>query len=311
MILDIVHILINKEIPAIIMNLKDHNLWTALVTPMKSDGSIEFEDLEFLVRKQEEAGNGILLIGSTGEGLALDEDDKRSVIYFVKGLNPSVPIMAGVGGFNLENQVSWIKDCTQEGVDAFLLVTPLYAKPGLHGQVHWFQKLMDASGKPCMLYNIPSRTGSKLQPEALEMLSSHEKLWAVKEASGNIAEYEQFRKTTPDVPLYSGDDGLLPYFSVSGCNGLVSVAANVWPEETSRYTKLCLANETETIFPVWNNAVKALFSAPNPVPAKVLLAHKKWIKYDTVRPPLSTLEVANIEPLLAADKKIRQWFQNS
>jgi len=290
--------------------MKDIKLWTALVTPMKRNGKIEFEDLEFLVRKQEKAGNGILLIGSTGEGLALDEDDKRSVVYFVKGLNPSVPIMAGVGGFNLENQVSWIKDCSKEGVDAFLLVTPLYAKPGLYGQVHWFQNLMDASEKPCMLYNIPSRTGAKLHPEALKMLSSHEKLWAVKEASGSIAEYEEFRKATPDIPLYSGDDGLLPYFSAAGCHGLVSVAANVWPEETLRYTQLCLSNKTKSIFPVWSNAVKALFSAPNPVPAKVLLAHKKWIRHDTVRPPLSTREVANIEPLLAADKKIRQWYKD-
>ncbi|MGF1668915.1 MAG: 4-hydroxy-tetrahydrodipicolinate synthase [Balneolaceae bacterium] len=286
-------------------------LWTALITPMKKDGSVDFEDLEKLVNEQEKAGNGILLIGSTGEGLALDGKDKLAVVNHVTKIKPSVPVMAGVGGFNLEIQKSWIEKCNELDVDAFLLVTPLYSKPGIKGQIEWFDALLSKAQKPCMIYNIPSRTGTKLYIDVLRAIENHDNFWAVKEASGSINEYQDFRNECANVPFFSGDDGLLPFFSVIGCSGLVSVAANVWPEQTNLYTKMCLQKKTDTIFPVWNRAVKALFSAPNPIPAKRLLAHKKWIKTDTVRPPLSSKEIENIEPLLRADKEINNWFDEN
>lgn len=286
-------------------------LWTALVTPMKKDGSIDFDDLGFLVDKQEKAGNGILLIGSTGEGLALDHQEKHSVVQHVSGLEPDVPVMAGVGGFNLRNQTEWIKTCNDLHIDSFLLVTPLYAKPGIKGQIDWFMSLMDAAEKPCMLYNIPSRTGSFLHTEVLKGVMDHENFWAVKEASGTTTDYEKFRTECPDVPLFSGDDALLPYFSVAGCQGLISVSANVWPAATKLYTELCLQKKTGTIFPVWQRALKAMFSSPNPIPAKVLLAHKKWIKTDILRPPLVAAELSNMEPLLHADREISEWYKEN
>jgi len=291
--------------------MQNTDLWTALVTPMKRGGSIDFEDLNFLVKKQEQAGNGILLIGSTGEGLALDSDEKLAIVRHVAKLKPEVPVMAGVGGYNLKNQINWIKTCNGFGIDSFLLVTPLYSKPGIKGQIEWFTLLMDVADKPCMLYNIPSRTGTNLHVDVLKNVKNHGRFWAVKEASGRIEDFEQFRSQCPDVPLYSGDDGLLPYFAVAGCHGLVSVSANVWPAATKLYTRLCLKKETDTIFPVWQQAVKAMFSAPNPVPAKVLLAHKKWIKTDVLRAPLTTKEVFNIEPLLHADSEILEWYNKN
>jgi len=291
--------------------MQNIKLWTALVTPMKKDGSIDFDDLDFLAEKQEEAGNGILLIGSTGEGLALDHKEKLSVIRHLSEKKPDVPVMAGVGGFNLRNQTEWIKACNDLNIDSFLLVTPLYAKPGIKGQIEWFRALMDAAEKPCMLYNIPSRTGSFLHTGVLKGVMDHEKFWAVKEASGSITDYEKFRTECPDVPLFSGDDGLLPYFSVAGCHGLVSVSANVWPAATKLYTEMCLQKKTGTIFPVWQRAIKAMFSSPNPIPAKVLLAHKKWIKTDVLRAPLVAAEVSNIELLLHADREISEWYKEN
>jgi len=291
--------------------MQNIKLWTALVTPMKKDGSIDFDDLDFLAEKQEEAGNGILLIGSTGEGLALDHEEKLSVIRHLSEKKPDVPVMAGVGGFNLRNQTEWIKACNDLNIDSFLLVTPLYAKPGIKGQIEWFRALMDAAEKPCMLYNIPSRTGSFLHTGVLKGVMDHEKFWAVKEASGSITDYEKFRTECPDVPLFSGDDGLLPYFAVAGCHGLVSVSANVWPAATKLYTEMCLQKKTGTIFPVWQRAIKAMFSSPNPIPAKVLLARKKWIKTDVLRAPLVAAEVSNIEPLLHADREISEWYKQN
>ncbi|MEX2600449.1 MAG: dihydrodipicolinate synthase family protein, partial [Balneolaceae bacterium] len=125
--------------------MKSTTLWTALITPMKEDGSVDYEDLERLVYRQEKAGNGILLIGSTGEGLALEDSERLEIVTFVTGLDLKVPVMAGVGGFNLEAQKSWVRTCNELGTDALLLVAPLYSKPGPLGQTEWFRALLETS----------------------------------------------------------------------------------------------------------------------------------------------------------------------
>lgn len=289
--------------------MKNTKLWTALITPLKEDGSLHFSDLEKLAKRQEKAGNGLLIIGSTGEGLALSDNEKLEVLKFVSDLNPEVPVMAGVGGFNLEEQKKWVNACNKSNVDALLLVTPLYAKPGIEGQVHWFKSLLDTAEKPCMLYNIPSRTGVEMPPEVLTRLKGHENLWAVKEASGSISEYQKFREAVPDIPFFSGDDALLPFFSAAGCAGLVSVASNVWPEATKLYVEKCLKGETESMLPVWNKAVKALFSASNPVPAKLLLKEKGIIESAALKPPLVEHELKDLTELLNVDREIENWYK--
>lgn len=288
--------------------MKNTQVWTALITPMKDDGTIHYSDLEKLVRRQEKTGNGILMIGSTGEGLALSGDEKLEVIKFVSDLNPEVPVMAGVGGFNLEEQKKWISTCNKLNVDAFLLVTPLYAKPGLEGQVHWFKSLLDTAEKPCMLYNIPSRTGVDMNPEVLIRLKGHENLWAVKEASGSVHDFKAFRHAAPDVSFFSGDDAMVPFFSVAGCAGLVSVSSNVWPEATKLYVHKCLAGKSESSLAVWDRAVQALFSAANPTPAKLLLKEKGIIESAAVKPPLVQHELKDLSELLNADKEIENWY---
>lgn len=289
----------------------DTTLWTALITPMKEDGNIDFNTLEHLIRVQEKAGNGILLIGSTGEGLALTDKEKREVVEYSSSLNPSVPLMVGVGGMNADIQESWIQYCNTLQIDAFLLVTPLYAKPGPVGQKVWFKRLLDASDKPCMIYNIPSRTGIDLTTEVVASLEDHPNFWSIKEASGRLAVYQQFRRTAPGIPLFSGDDALLAFFKPAGCAGLVSVAANVWPDATALYVKKCLSGDTESLFPLWNRAVEALFSASNPIPVKLLLHHKEVIKSPTLRLPLVKEELADLAELKEIDKQIETWYQNN
>lgn len=288
--------------------MKNISLWTALITPLHSDGSIHFSDLKNLIGRQEKAGNGILLAGSTGEGLALSESEKQEIINFVSGLNAQVPVMAGVGGFNLNSQAEWITWCNQKAIDSFLLVNPLYAKPGSKGQIKWFTSLLDTATKPCMIYNIPSRTGSKIHPEVIKAIKDHPNFWSVKEASGSINDYREFRETVPDVPFYSGDDALMAHFSVLGSHGLISVAANVWPKATKLYVKKCLNRETQSLFPLWNNAVDELFSAPNPIPVKRLLKEKGLIEFSALRAPLTEEELNSTEKLLEADKAINNWY---
>lgn len=289
--------------------MTDIQLWTALITPMNHDGSIHFKNLEDIISRQEEAGNGILVLGSTGEGLALSDDEKKEIVDFVSNRNNTVPIMVGVGGFNLKTQTDWISYCNGKDVESFLLVNPLYSKPGLKGQIHWFKSLMDTADKPCMIYNIPSRTGVKLYPEVLQELKHHSNLWAVKEASGSIAEFQEFRKAVPSIPLFSGDDGLMPFFATAGGSGLVSVASNIWPKETKLYVEKCLKGQTASLFPIWTDAVKALFSASNPIPLKVLMKEKGFIETSVLRSPLTNEELSSTKHLRASDEAITNWYQ--
>lgn len=284
-------------------------LWTALVTPMKENGELDLEDLASIIHRQDEAGNGVLILGSTGEGLALSLEDKKQVLETASSLNIEIPLMAGVGGFNLHSQLEWMEYCHQFAIDSFLLVTPPYAKPGVAGQTEWFNVLLDAADRPCFLYNVPSRTGVKMDPEVLSKLANHSNLYALKEASGSIIEYQDFRKAAPDLRIYSGDDGLTPFFAAAGCRGLISVMANVWPQATHQYVKWCLNGRANELLPLWQDCSDALFMAPNPIPTKVLLYEKSWIKTPTLRPPLTTNEIEDLTPLLNADQRIKLWLQ--
>lgn len=293
------------------MNLEQTILWTALVTPMKENGDVNPDELASLIHRQDEAGNGVLVLGSTGEGLALSPEDKKKVVETASSLNLDVPLMVGVGGFNLRRQLEWIEYCNQFEIDSFLLVTPLYAKPNVKGQIQWFEALLNAADKSCMLYNVPSRTGVKMHPDVISTLADHKNMYALKEASGSIDDYQEFRKRAPQLPIYSGDDGLTPFFAAAGCQGLVSVMANVWPKATHRYTKRCLQGRGQELLPLWQECSDTLFSVSNPIPTKVLLAEKGWINSATLRLPLTSDEIEDTDFLLEADKRINDWYQST
>lgn len=293
--------------------LKQYPLWTAMITPMTPEGEIDFDAFEVLLRKQEEAGNGVLVLGSTGEGLNLNEEEKKEVVEFTKELFLDVPMMVGIGGFDLESQKEFIRFCDEVRVHAFLLVTPLYAKPGAEGQYEWFSALLSETKTPCMLYNVPSRTGVKLHPSVPARLTEDfNHLLGVKEASGSLEEFKAFRDAAPNLNFYSGDDGMTPAFAKEGAIGLVSVASNVWPQETHLYVELCLSEKTETLFPVWKDATDCLFNAPNPIPAKVLLREKGWIPDAYVRLPLSLKDISDEvkNQLVQADNDIQNWYNS-
>lgn len=292
------------------MNVQDVILWTALVTPMKENGEVDVDDLASLIHKQNEAQNGVLILGSTGEGLALGLEDKKRVVKTASSLNVDIPVMAGVGGFNLREQLEWIEFCQEFDIDCYLLVTPLYAKPNVRGQAAWFKALLDAADKPCIIYNVPSRTGTKLIPEVLSDLKDHSNLFGLKEASGSLADYQEFRRASPSLKVFSGDDALTPFFAMAGCNGLVSVASNVWPHATHRYVELCLDGKGSQLLPLWKECTDTLFAKSNPIPSKVLLKEKGWIKSSVLRPPLTDEEMEDTNALIEADQRIEEWFES-
>ncbi|TMP44116.1 4-hydroxy-tetrahydrodipicolinate synthase [Pseudoalteromonas citrea] len=288
-------------------DLSNYPLWTALVTPFDANNQVDYDILRTLVCEQAQANNGILLLGSTGEGLALTTEEHQHIVKYVCDLNLDVPLMVAVGGANLQEQIAWVEFCNTQPIHAFLLGSPLYAKPGIVGQTHWFDTLLSTSELPCMLYNVPGRSAVAIDPQVLQNLTHHTNLWALKEASGDIAVFEAFRKAAPQLAIYSGDDGLMPYFAQAGATGLVSVAANAWPQQTAEFVRRSLAGTFPNLFTTWTDAVNSLFAVANPIPVKVLMHAQGKLKTPNLRPPLTHLELPCTQAINSANTTILSW----
>ncbi len=283
-------------------------LYTAVVTPFTNEGTVAYAEFESLLRTQEKAGNGVVVLGSTGEGLALADEEKRELVRFTAALGLKVPVLVGVGGSQLPQTLDFLRFTENQAIDGYLMPVPLYAKPGLEGQTEWFTALLEAVNRPCMIYNVPSRAGVKLHPEALRRLSAHRNAWSVKEASGSVEEFRAYRAAAPQMAFYSGDDALMPEFASEGAVGLVSVASNAWPVETQRFVRLCLEGKSETCATLWKFASDSLFTASNPVPVKALMALQGQISRAHTRAPLSLKDLKNTEGLEQSDAAVKSWY---
>ena len=288
-------------------DLNSYPLWTALVTPFTDAGEVDYAILAQLVAQQQAANNGILLLGSTGEGLALTLKEQQAIVEHVCQLNPTVPLMVAVGGMNLKQQIAWVEYCNKLPIHGYLLGSPLYAKPGVIGQTHWFENLLDASDHPCMLYNVPGRSAVDIPPAVISNLKDHKNLWALKEASGDIAKFEGFRNAAPQLAIFSGDDALMPYFAQAGAKGLVSVAANAWPTQTHEFVKRSLSGQHPNLFTDWSQAIQSLFAVANPIPVKVLMHLQGRITSPYLRPPLTHLELTQTDCISNANNTILSW----
>lgn len=294
------------------MNLNNYPLWTAVITPMNENGSVDYPSLEKVLKEQKEAQNGLLILGSTGESLNLDLDEKKEILNFTLSLELELPIMVGVGGANLKTTSSWIEYLETLKVDSYLLVTPLYAKPGVIGQYEWFKHLMDLSTKPVVLYNVPGRTSKELEHQTVQMLKDHPRMWGIKEASGSVEEFKKYVNDAPNALVFSGDDALLPAFSKVGAKGLISVASNVWPKETNLYTKKCLDKSLkDEDCKLWEKASDSLFIASNPIPVKRLMSDLNIITSSVLRAPLTHKDLEDASELQNSHNKIISWFEKS
>ena len=272
---------------------------------MKEDGSVDYPAIEKLVRAQESAGNGILVLGSTGESLNLNKEEKQEIFRFVRQLDIKVPLMAGIGGINLTETLNDLAFLEELNYDCYLMVTPLYAKPGTRGQMEWFNKLMDSVSKPCMLYNIPGRTGISLCGK-LEQLKGHPNFWSIKEASGSGQEFSKYVKTVNPAPVFSGDDGMLPEYAKIEAKGLVSVASNAWPSQTNRYVEKTLEGSL-TNSDEWKKWSDSLFIASNPIPVKRLMYEAGTIASPTCRAPLTHEEIQDPKVLKEINSTVSVW----
>ena len=275
---------------------------TAIITPLTPSG-IDFERFGALIDWQIEKGiDAIVAVGTTGEGSTLTDEEHRAAIkYCVERVAGRVPVIAGTGSNDTAYAIELSKYAEQVGADALLLVTPYYNKATQKGMAASFIATADATSLPCILYNVPSRTGCNLLPETAAALAEHPNIVAIKEASGNLSQIAQLAHLVGDkMDIYSGnDDQIIPVMSLGG-KGVISVLSNILPAETSAMCHKFLEGDVAGARKLqldYIPLIDALFCEVNPIPVKAACAAMGFCE-DYLRLPLTSMEDANKAKLL-------------
>ena len=276
---------------------------TAIVTPLTKDG-IDYEQFGRLIEWQISEGiQAIVSVGTTGEGSTLtDQEHKDAIKFCVEKVAGRVPVIAGTGSNDTAYAIELTKFSCEVGADAMLLVTPYYNKATQKGLIQSFKAIADASTKPCILYNVPSRTGCNLLPSSVAALADHPNIVGIKEACGNISQVAEILALVGDeMDVYSGnDDQIVPIMSLGG-KGVISVFSGILPRETHDLCAACLAGDFKTGAEMQLKYLKlmnALFCEVNPIPVKTASA-LLGLCGDEIRLPLSQMEDANLAKLKA------------
>ena len=257
-------------------------LGTALITPFKADGSVDFEALARLLDTQLTGHvDYIVVLGTTGEAATMTEEEKREVRTFIrKYVNGRLPLVLGVGGNNTAAVCESLQTIDLTGFEAILSVCPYYNKPNQEGLYQHFCAVAKASPVPVILYNVPGRTGVNLLPETvMRIYDAHpDKIAGIKEASGNVEQIKRLmderRKANADFLVISGDDGIACEIMEAGGAGLISVASNAFAEDFGDIVhKKDQAKQAQ-----YDEMVRLLFKEGNPVGIKAVLAQKGIIQ---------------------------------
>ncbi len=267
---------------------------TALVTPMTPEG-IDYEAFGRFIDFQIDSGiNALVAMGTTGENATIEHWDQTEVIrYTVERAAGRVPVIAGTGTNNTAHVIENTKRACEAGADAVLVVTPYYNKATQSGLITHFTAVADVSTVPVILYNVPGRTGCNIQPKTLAVLAEHPNIVALKEASGNMAQFMEIMRLVGDkLDVYSGEDALtVPMMSVGG-KGAISVLSNVVPAKAVAMTDAALAGNFEEATRLQLDMlplIDALFSQVNPIPAKAAVSAMGFCQ-DYLRLPLTPME---------------------
>lgn len=289
--------------------------FVALVTPMQSDGSLDFEALEALIEWHIESGtNGLVAVGTTGESATVSVSEHieiiKKTISFAKG---RIPVIAGTGANSTQEAIDLTQAAASIGADYALIVTPYYNKPNQEGLLQHFTKIADAVDIPQILYNVPSRTASDLIPDTVIKLANHPNIIGIKEAvddSKRLAELlliSQKMSHQKNFSVLSGDDPTFNSFMANGGNGVISVAANIIPQHIAKICSLNLSkqfNEAEKLDLNFKNLYELLFVESNPMPVKWML--NKMGKIDSgIRLPLVSFNSAYHEQSLEEMLKLK------
>lgn len=250
----------------------------ALVTPFNEDGSVNFDQLERLLEFQIENGtDAILTLGTTGESATMTDEEDNSVVEFVVNhVAGRVPVIAGSGSNCTAAQTAKSLTYQKLGADAVLIISPYYNKSNEEGIYQHLKHTADAVDIPCVLYNIPGRTGCSISVRNVERLAAHPNVMGIKEASGNMSYAASIAHTlSDDFRLYSGEDALTVPLMALGGSGTISVWADVQPALVHEMCRAYLDGDVAraTCIQVEGQPlISALFGEVNPIPVKEALA---------------------------------------
>ncbi len=276
----------------------------ALVTPFK-DGGVDWQSLEALVDFHIKNGtNGIVPCGTTGESATLDHVEHHDVIKaVVKAVKKRVPVIAGSGSNSTQEAIDLTIGAERAGADGALLISPYYNRPMQEGIYQHYKKVASSVGIPIIIYNIPARTGSKIEPETLARLAEIKNVAGVKEATGSVDQAIDVLRLCGDrLAVYSGEDSLTYSLMALGGKGVISTVANIAPKEMAELAQACLKGDWETgrklqfkFIPL----IRAVFIETNPIPVKTALALMGKCRGD-LRLPLTAMAEGNVKKLREA-----------
>ena len=281
----------------------------ALVTPMKENLEVNYELLERNINYQIDNGtDAIIIAGTTGESATLSEEEHKKVVKAaIEFTKHRVPVIAGTGSNSTQTAIELSQEADKDGADAVLIVTPYYNKATQKGMISHFTQVADAAKIPVVLYNIPGRTGCKMEAETVAYLVNHvDNIVAIKEASGDFSNIVKMMDLTDGkLDLYSGnDDQIVPLMSLGG-KGVISVLSNVAPKAAHDICQLYLDGKVKESLELQLKAlplIHALFSEVNPIPVKKAV-ELMGLCGGTVRAPLTELEPEHTEILKSEMQK--------
>ena len=276
---------------------------TALVTPFQQDGSLDEATFRRLVRRQLEGGIDFLVpCGTTGESPVLTaEEHLRLVEITSEEARDKVPVLAGAGGNNTRRVLEQVRQIERLGVDGILSVSPYYNKPSQEGIYQHYRAIAEATSLPVVVYNVPGRTGSNIEPATLVRLAAIPNIIGVKEASGNVVQIAEILRRVPGrFKVISGDDSItLPVMAMGAC-GVISVVSNVLPREMTEMVALSNRGDFEAARRIHLRLLplmQVLFIEGSPVPVKEALATMDLIER-VYRLPLAPMQPENRTKLL-------------
>ena len=280
---------------------------TALITPMNAQG-VDYDAFGRLIDWQCEQGiNAIVIAGTTGEGSTLDDADHKAVVKFaIERIAGRCVSIAATGSNDTAYAVQLSKYCCDAGADALLVVTPYYNKTTQGGLVKMYETIADASSKPIILYNVPSRTGINIEPETYEKLSYHPMSQGIKEANSNISKIVHTAQLVGDrMDIFSGnDDQIVPILSMGG-QGVISVLSNPMPKQTMEICNRFFAGDIKGAAELqckYLPLINALFCETNPIPVKAAMSAMGFCE-NYLRLPLVPMEEAHWLKLKALMKE--------
>ena len=273
----------------------------ALVTPFK-DGKVDWQSLENLTEFHIQSGTrGIVPCGTTGESATLSHEEHDTVVKtVVNTVNKQVPVIAGTGSNSTAEAVRLTRAAEKAGADGALMISPYYNRPTQEGIYQHYRKVASEVGIPIIVYNIPGRTGSKIEPETLARMAEIDNIAGVKEATGSVDQaIDVIRLCGDRLAVYSGEDSLIFSLMALGGKGVISTVANVAPKQTAELAEACLKGDWERgralqfkLIPL----IRSLFVETNPIPVKTALSLMGKCSGE-LRLPLTPMAEGNLKKL--------------